>query len=146
MRIHLVAIGRRMPDWMRDGFDEYTKRLPRECSLELKAIDSPVKSASMASEKRKAREAEALLAAVPTKARIVALDERGSIWSTNQLAAKLDDWQGSGRDIALLSGGLTVLMNAAGAQRLTFGACQNSLFPTRWFAYWLPNKFIGPMR
>ncbi|MGB0750996.1 MAG: 23S rRNA (pseudouridine(1915)-N(3))-methyltransferase RlmH, partial [Gammaproteobacteria bacterium] len=52
MHIHLVAIGKRMPDWMRVGFDEYRKRLPRECTLELKAIDSPVKSASMASEKR----------------------------------------------------------------------------------------------
>lgn len=105
MHIHLVAIGRRMPDWMRAGFDEYKKRLPRECTLELKAIDSPVKSASMASEKRKAREAEVLLAAVPNKACIVALDERGSVWSTHQLAAKLNDWQGYGRDIALLIGG-----------------------------------------
>lgn len=105
MHIHLVAIGKRMPDWMRVGFDEYRKRLPRECTLELKAIDSPVKSASMASEKRKAREAEVLLAAVPNKACIVALDERGSVWSTHQLAAKLNDWQGYGRDIALLIGG-----------------------------------------
>ena len=134
MRIHLVAIGRRMPDWMRAGFDNYTKRLPRECSLELKAIDSPVKSASMASEKRKAREAEALLAAVPT-ARINNVGRTSSIWSTNQLAAKLDDWQGSGRDIALLIERPDGLDERCRRAATDVWSLSKLTFPTRWFAY-----------
>ena len=50
----------------------------------------------MASEKRKAREAEVLLAAVPNKA-CRGVGREGSVWSTHQLAAKLNDWYG--RDI-----------------------------------------------
>ncbi|MBM3202957.1 23S rRNA (pseudouridine(1915)-N(3))-methyltransferase RlmH, partial [Candidatus Woesearchaeota archaeon] len=35
MRIHLLAVGHRMPDWVTTGYEEYAKRLPRECSLVL---------------------------------------------------------------------------------------------------------------
>ena len=50
-------------------------------------------------------EAEALRAAIPRDALVVALDERGSAWSTRQLADRLAQWQHDGRDIALLVGG-----------------------------------------
>ena len=41
MRINLVAVGRRMPDWVDRGFSEYAKRLSKGVSLELIEVESP---------------------------------------------------------------------------------------------------------
>ncbi|MDM7322593.1 MAG: 23S rRNA (pseudouridine(1915)-N(3))-methyltransferase RlmH, partial [Gammaproteobacteria bacterium] len=38
MRIHLIAIGEKMPAWVQAGFDEYARRLPRECPLVLREL------------------------------------------------------------------------------------------------------------
>lgn len=38
MRILLVAVGTRMPSWVQTGYEEYAKRLPRDCRLELVEI------------------------------------------------------------------------------------------------------------
>jgi 23S rRNA (pseudouridine1915-N3)-methyltransferase len=44
----------------------------------------------------KAREAELILAALPTGARLVALDERGQSWSSHELAERLAAWRDRG--------------------------------------------------
>jgi len=44
----------------------------------------------------KAREAALILAAVPTPARLVALDPRGEPWSSRDLASHLRDWADRG--------------------------------------------------
>ena len=46
-----------------------------------------------------------MLAAVPKNCTVIALDVRGNHWSTQDLAGRLRDWMGSGRDVALLVGG-----------------------------------------
>ena len=38
MDIHLIAVGTRMPAWVNDGYQEYARRLPRECRLSLTEI------------------------------------------------------------------------------------------------------------
>ncbi len=35
MNIHLIAVGEKMPRWVQDGYSEYAKRLPTECTLRL---------------------------------------------------------------------------------------------------------------
>ncbi len=44
MRIHLLAIGTKMPAWVEQGFQEYRKRLPPDMRLELEAIPLPKRS------------------------------------------------------------------------------------------------------
>ena len=44
----------------------------------------------------KQREAELILAAAPPGARLVALDERGALWSSRQFADRLAGWRDSG--------------------------------------------------
>lgn len=44
----------------------------------------------------KAREAELILAALPAGARLVALDRRGSEWSSRELADRLRNWREGG--------------------------------------------------
>lgn len=105
MRIHLIAVGNRMPGWVEDGYREYAKRLPRECALHLVEI-APGRRGPNADVKRILRdEGERMLAAIPRDCRVIALEVGGRSWSTPQLAAQLSDWLGSGRDVALLVGG-----------------------------------------
>lgn len=105
MRIHLLAVGRRMPDWVEAGYAEYSRRMPAECSLQLKEIEPGRRSKSQSSAKAQAEEAERLLKAIPEGARVVALDERGQSMTSNQLSSRMQDWLQDGRDVVLLVGG-----------------------------------------
>ena len=105
MRIHLIAIGRRTSGWERDGYLEYTRRMPPEFSIELREI-APSKLGNRGSTERRVEdEGRRLLAAVPSGARVIALDERGAAWTTTALADRIGRWMREGRDLALLIGG-----------------------------------------
>ena len=105
MKIHLLAVGARMPDWVRAGYTEYAGRLPRECALNLHEIPAGKRSRNTNVARIVREEGERLLAAVPPGSRMVALDERGQEWSTLELSERLADWRRDGRDISLLIGG-----------------------------------------
>jgi 23S rRNA (pseudouridine1915-N3)-methyltransferase len=105
MRIHLLAVGRRMPEWVRTGFAEFAQRLPPECRLELKEIEPGERGKGRDPSRAMTEEGERLLAALPKSAQVIALDERGKEWSSAELAQRLQAWMQDGRDIALLIGG-----------------------------------------
>ncbi len=105
MNIFLIAVGNRMPRWVVEGFEEYAKRLPGECSLRLVEIP-PGHRGKQADTARTLRdEGNRMLKAVPKGCRIIALDVMGKAWSTEQLASKLAQWMADGPDLALLVGG-----------------------------------------
>ncbi|WP_295391177.1 23S rRNA (pseudouridine(1915)-N(3))-methyltransferase RlmH [uncultured Thiodictyon sp.] len=109
MHVHLICVGRRMPTWVEAGYQEYAKRLPPECTLQLIEVE-PMrrgKTGSRPGEAELAREDEAqrILKAIPKGAGVVALDGRGEGWTTPDLAGQLKDWLRGGRDQALLVGG-----------------------------------------
>lgn len=105
MRIHLIAVGTRMPAWVTEAFNEYVKRLPRECTLQLVEIALSKRRKSQTPEQAAGEEGRQMLAAVPKDCSVIALDVAGKNWSTETLAGRLQDWLGSGRDVALLVGG-----------------------------------------
>ena len=104
MRLLVVAVGQRVPDWAQAAWDDYAKRFPPELRLELKAVKTqPRASKTLAS--LLAAERERIEAAIPKGARVVALDERGTPLTTMALAAKLGDWQLENDAVALVIGG-----------------------------------------
>ncbi|EXJ16350.1 23S rRNA (pseudouridine(1915)-N(3))-methyltransferase RlmH [Imhoffiella purpurea] len=105
MRIHLICVGRRMPGWVEEGYAEYAKRLPRECSLNLIEIDPLRRGRSTSANQAREEEGRRILKAVPKGAAITVLDERGQDWSTEQLSGHLGNWLASGCDRALVVGG-----------------------------------------
>ena len=38
MKLIIVSVGNKMPDWIAQGFNEYAKRMPREAKIELLEI------------------------------------------------------------------------------------------------------------
>lgn len=105
MRIYLIAVGTRMPDWVVAGYTDYARRMPRECSLQLVEIAPGRRGKSASVERAIREEGRQMLAAIPKDCRVVALDVRGRSWSTAELAGQLQDWLGAGSDVALLVGG-----------------------------------------
>ncbi len=105
MRIHLLAVGQKMPAWVEQGYQEYAHRMPVEAKLELKEI-VPGKRGKNADIKRIVQdEGQRIQAAIPKNNRIVILDVKGKAWSTEQLAERMDVWMQSGQDVSLLVGG-----------------------------------------
>ncbi len=104
MKLYVVAVGQRVPDWAQTAWDDYAKRFPPELKVELKAVKTEPR-ASKTLENLYAAERERIEAAIPKGTRIVALDERGTTLTTVALASKLKNWQLEADDVALVIGG-----------------------------------------
>lgn len=104
MKLLVVAVGQRVPDWAQTAWDDYAKRFPPELKLELRAVKTEPR-ASKTVEAIYAAERERIEAQIPKGTRIVVLDERGTSLRTQALADKLREWQLSGDDVALVIGG-----------------------------------------
>ncbi len=104
MRLVIVAVGQRVPDWAQTAWDDYVKRFPHELKVELKAVKTETRG-SKTVEQLYAAERRRIEEAIPKGARIVALDERGTSLRTTALAERLTEWQLSGGDVALVIGG-----------------------------------------
>lgn len=107
MRLTIVAVGQKVPDWAQTAYDDYAKRFPPELKVELKAVKT---------EPRASKTLETLLVAERLRiegaiskgakgVRVVALDERGTAVTTVALAERLKAWQLSGDDVAIVIGG-----------------------------------------
>ncbi len=105
MRLTVAAVGQRMPGWVQDAWTEYARRFPRGMSLNLKEIALAKRSQNAAIDSLRAAEGDALLSAVPSGHRIVALDERGEQWSTMELAGQMEDWMREEHGVCFLVGG-----------------------------------------
>ncbi|MGB1009739.1 MAG: 23S rRNA (pseudouridine(1915)-N(3))-methyltransferase RlmH [Thiolinea sp.] len=105
MRIHLLAVGTKMPAWVATASNEYASRMPPHCQLLIREIPQEKRSKNSDLQRIRNMEGEKILAAIPSGARVIALDVQGKSWSTEQLSGQLDNWMQSGQDIALLVGG-----------------------------------------
>ena len=104
MKLQIVAVGQRVPDWAQTAWDDYAKRFPPELRIELKAVKTEPR-ASKSLENIYAAERERIEAAIGRGHRVVALDERGTSLTTVALAAKLREWQLQADDVSLVIGG-----------------------------------------
>lgn len=104
MRLWVVAVGQRVPDWAQTAWDDYAKRFPAELKVELKAVKTEPRG-SKTLDTLYAAERDRIQAAIPRGCRIVALDEKGTSLTTVALAQKLKHWQLEADDVALVIGG-----------------------------------------
>lgn len=94
-----------MPQWVTQGYQEFAKRLPRECTLKLIEIPAEHRGKNADLKRILQREGERMLNAIPKQADVIALDVKGAAWSTESLSQKMSNWLANGKDIALLIGG-----------------------------------------
>ncbi|WP_435950304.1 23S rRNA (pseudouridine(1915)-N(3))-methyltransferase RlmH [Psychrobacter sp. DM8] len=110
MKVRILTVGNKMPDWVQTGFNEYHKRIQPMLSTEVVEI-AAAKRAKNPSDANLAQyremEGQAILAAHNTSGReqLWVLDVKGKMLSTEGLADKLADAMQQGDDIALVIGG-----------------------------------------
>ena len=104
MKLVIVAVGQRMPDWAQTAYDDYVKRFPPDCRVDIKTVKTEPRG-SKTLETLYAAERARIEAAIPKGARVVVLDERGTALTTVALANHLREWQMGGDDVALIIGG-----------------------------------------
>jgi 23S rRNA (pseudouridine1915-N3)-methyltransferase len=108
LKLHILAIGHKPPDWVMAGFEDYARRMPREARVELTEIKPAPRNRQARSPASISRvlevEKSRLLAALPPGCVRIALDERGKPLSTADLARRLTAWMQEGRDVAFMIG------------------------------------------
>ena len=112
MRLRLICVGQKMPDWVSAGYNDYARRMPPELPLELTEIPMAHRGKNPDIARLMQRESDAILSAAGTRDRVVALEVGGRPWSTEKLASQLESWQQDGRDVAFLVGGPDGLADA----------------------------------
>ncbi len=105
MQINLIAVGTRMPAWIDEGYNEYARRMPRECALKLTQVPLGQRTKAQSVERAMNEEGKRMLAATTGDQHVVALDIKGRSWSTEDLANQLRGWMRNGCDVSLLVGG-----------------------------------------
>ncbi len=105
MKLQIIAVGTKMPDWVQQGFNEYVRRFPRDMPLEMVEVPAGKRGKNADIKRILEKEGEAMLAVVAKGNRIVTLDIPGKPWDTPQLASQLERWKQDGRDVSLLVGG-----------------------------------------
>lgn len=101
-----------MPAWVTEGVQVYQKRLPRHLQLEFRELPAAQRSAGTTPELQRQKEGEAMLRALPEGAHVVALDEHGTGWTSNDLATRLQAWMQEHPQVSFLIGGADGLADA----------------------------------
>lgn len=105
MQLLVAAVGQRMPRWVNEAWTEYARRMPPGISMALREIPLGKRGKNADIQRLKMLESQALYAAMPNRARIIALDIGGRAWSTQELAANFEQWLAEGRDVGFMLGG-----------------------------------------
>jgi len=105
MRLKLICVGQKMPDWVSQGFNDYVRRMPPELPIELTEIAMAHRGKNPDIDRLMKREGEAILTALGDRDRVLALEVGGRSWSTEKLASQLETWQQDGQDVCFLVGG-----------------------------------------
>ena len=93
MKITLACVGKIKEKYLTAGIEEFTKRLTPFCKLETIAINEermPEDPSPAEKEQVLGRETERLLAVIPQNSYVIVLDVKGSLISSEELAAKFD--------------------------------------------------------
>lgn len=105
MRVRLIAVGSRMPKWVREAYEDYITRLGSALKISLLQIEAAPRSSTRTPQKAMEAEGHKLLATLRKDEYVVALDEHGVQMTTRELAAWLKTRMQDGRDVAFLIGG-----------------------------------------
>lgn len=130
MKIRLLCVGNRVPEWVAEGYSTFARRLPKDNALVLEEVPAARRQGDV--QRCIDEEGGRLLARISRDDCVIALDERGSAWSSVVLSQKLAAWRRDGRDVVLLVGGADGLSDkcmarAAGSWSLSAATLPHAL-------------------
>jgi 23S rRNA (pseudouridine1915-N3)-methyltransferase len=101
MRLRVLAVGDRMPEWVNSAFEEYAQRFGSAQPLQLRALPVSRQKGTAG----KGEEGQRLIGALEVRDFVVVLDEHGKELSTLELARWLEQRRAAGGNVAFLIGG-----------------------------------------
>jgi 23S rRNA (pseudouridine1915-N3)-methyltransferase len=104
MKISLIVIGKKMPDWIQTGINHYQKQLPDYLNFSLIALEAQKRKGKNIKQ-IKELEGELIIKATKGASFVIAFDEHGKQNTTKDIAQQLGNWQQNGENIALIIGG-----------------------------------------
>ena len=104
MRINLIAIGKKMPDWISHGIEHYKKQLPKNYNFTITALESQNRK-SISAENTKNLDENLILDAASGSSLLIAFDELGKQQSSKELSKAIEKWQLEGESVAMIIGG-----------------------------------------
>jgi 23S rRNA (pseudouridine1915-N3)-methyltransferase len=124
MRVNIIAICEKLPAWVEAGFEDYAARLRHV--LPIKCVDLALGARGKNADLKRALadEGARMWAAVAKGASVIALDNGGRQFSSEDLAKQLAKWRESGQDLTFLIGGPDGLAEnclAAAAMKMSLG-------------------------
>jgi 23S rRNA (pseudouridine1915-N3)-methyltransferase len=104
MEINLIAIGKKMPDWINLGIHHYQKQFPSNYNFTLTSLEAQNRKTNNI-DKIKTLEGNILLEATKGSTTLIAFDELGKQQSSRMIANSIETWQLNGDNVALIIGG-----------------------------------------
>lgn len=105
LKIDLVAVGTRPPSWVVQGIEQYSSRLQRDCRFDILEIKTSDRKKKQSVAIHQEDEARLIGSHLNAGARVIAMDSRGKIWSTAQLAGKVEAWSQQTNHFQFVIGG-----------------------------------------
>ncbi len=104
MKLWVVAVGQRVPDWAQAAWDDYAKRFPADVKVGLKTVKTEPRGSRTIAQIW-AAELNRIDTAIPKDCHRIWLDEKGKRLTTKALSQRWLDWQAQAQDVALIIGG-----------------------------------------
>ncbi|MDP6163779.1 MAG: 23S rRNA (pseudouridine(1915)-N(3))-methyltransferase RlmH [Candidatus Thioglobus sp.] len=104
MKINLIAVGKKMPDWISHGIEHYKKQLPKNYNFTITALESQSRK-SISADNTKSLEEKLILDAASGSTLLIAFDELGKQQTSKELSRSIQKWQLDGESVAMIIGG-----------------------------------------
>jgi len=104
MKINLITIGKKMPDWINLGIQHYQKQLPSNYNFTLTSLDAQNRKTNNI-DKIKTLEGNMLIEAAKGSTILIAFDELGKQQTSRMIANSIESWQLNADNVALIIGG-----------------------------------------
>lgn len=101
MSIRVLAVGKRHEDWVEVGISRYERRLKKPFDVQWLLIPHSAREGDAA----RTEESERMLAKLDRDEYVILLDERGTNFTSPQLAERLTQAQSQSKQITLIIGG-----------------------------------------
>jgi 23S rRNA (pseudouridine1915-N3)-methyltransferase len=96
MKLLVIAVGHKMPQWVQIACEDYLKRMPREYTLEVKELKPDITPS---------KEALKIRQVIAKGDHVIAMDEHGMDITTPHMSKTMTNWRLLGKNIALIIGG-----------------------------------------
>lgn len=133
MNISIITVGKLKEKYLKDGIDEYKKRLTRYCSIEIIEVPdekAPETLSPKEEEQIKDKEGQAILKNVKDTTFVVALDLKGKMLSSEELSEFLEDCAIKGNSSIVFIIGGSLGLSKEVLQRANYKLCFSKMtFP-----------------